>query len=463
MRVSSKFLACMAAVAIPGCVYYVPAPSTATNTPPAATVQPQSDYVAPPPPRPDAQTVAVVPAEEPPAYQPPPVEVAPVYQDDLAPYGHWIVYPRYGRCWVPDSVPYGWQPYTVGHWIETDQGWCWVAEDREAQWGGIVYHYGQWAFTSDSGWIWVPGTTWAPAWVGWREGDGYCGWTPLPPEACQGEVTVVVVDRYCPPERYVYCDEHHFGEDRVDRRIVRNNVTIINNTTNITNVTIVNNRVINRGVSSDHIEHATGVAVRRQNVVEANSAVEARRLSQQGTPVHFATPAIETVHTQVQTERNEQIQKAQEQKRQEVLQKQTEHNEQVQQRKVDVQQTEEKARADSEERQQAHAKAVEEAQQAERQKATERAQAIEAQRQAARNAQVERAQQVEQQRQAARDAQAQREQQIEAAKQAARDAAAANHEGEPSGPGNQPNGNRPGPRGKQQPGQSRSPSPTPQQ
>ena len=33
------------------------------------------------------------------------------------------------------------------------------------------------------GWIWYPGTRWAPAWVDWRCSDRYYGWAPLPPAA----------------------------------------------------------------------------------------------------------------------------------------------------------------------------------------------------------------------------------------------------------------------------------------
>jgi hypothetical protein len=36
---------------------------------------------------------------------------------------------------------------------------------------------------NDTGWVWVPGSEWAPAWVSWRESDDYIGWAPLPPEA----------------------------------------------------------------------------------------------------------------------------------------------------------------------------------------------------------------------------------------------------------------------------------------
>ena len=34
--------------------------------------------------------------------------------------------------------------------------------------------------------MWVPGYTWAPAWVSWRTGDDDVGWAPLPPDSDEG-------------------------------------------------------------------------------------------------------------------------------------------------------------------------------------------------------------------------------------------------------------------------------------
>ena len=34
---------------------------------------------------------------------------------------------------------------------------------------------------ADLGWVWVPGTVWAPSWCEWRVDDGFTGWAPLPP------------------------------------------------------------------------------------------------------------------------------------------------------------------------------------------------------------------------------------------------------------------------------------------
>lgn len=231
-------------------------------------------------------------AEEAP-YEPAPQQVLVQYERDLSPYGHWVE-TEYGRCWVPNERDAGWQPYTVGHWEDTDQGWCWVAEGREAEWGVVTYHYGRWYDDRSYGWVWVPGDVWAPAWVAWREGDGYCGWAPLPPQCGEGvNVDVVLVDRYCPPQRYVYCDERYFGDRDAYRHYERNNVTIINRTTNITNITYVDNRVINRGVPVRDVEERSGRRVERVELARANDAGEARRLRAEGRPVAYAPAAVQ--------------------------------------------------------------------------------------------------------------------------------------------------------------------------
>jgi len=86
-----------------------------------------------------------------------------------------------GRVWHPyDSiVGAGFQPYsTHGHWVYTDAGWAWASD---YDWGWAPFHYGRWWIDSLYGWVWLPGSTWAPAWVSWRYGGGYAGWAPLTP------------------------------------------------------------------------------------------------------------------------------------------------------------------------------------------------------------------------------------------------------------------------------------------
>jgi hypothetical protein len=117
------------------------------------------------------------------ALTPAQAQVSGEFQAALDPYGEWRQHPRWGEVWVPDQRPAGWRPYTVGHWVYTDDwGWFWVSDDDEADWGWVTYHYGRWIFDRGTGWFWVPGDEWAPAWVNWRRGDSFVGWAPLPPD-----------------------------------------------------------------------------------------------------------------------------------------------------------------------------------------------------------------------------------------------------------------------------------------
>ena len=100
------------------------------------------------------------------------------FHEQLSPYGRWVVAGSYGDCWVPTGVAAGWAPYVDGQWYWTDYGWTWASADP---WGDVPFHYGSWAWADGYGWVWVPGTVWAPAWVSWAYTDAYVGWAPLPP------------------------------------------------------------------------------------------------------------------------------------------------------------------------------------------------------------------------------------------------------------------------------------------
>jgi len=187
------------------------------------------------------------------------------FHEQLSPYGRWVQRDGYGEVWVP-YVAAGWRPYTTGHWIYTDQGWAWVADES---WGWAPFHYGRWYY-ADGGWGWVPGTVWAPAWVAWRNGGGYVGWAALPP-AVGFSVGVGVVfggvdlNVAIAPGYYSFVSERAILEPRLSTVIVApgRNVTIIRNTTNITNYSVVNNRVVNNGVSVQRIQQVTGRPVPR--------------------------------------------------------------------------------------------------------------------------------------------------------------------------------------------------------
>ncbi|MEO5715430.1 MAG: DUF6600 domain-containing protein [Luteolibacter sp.] len=102
------------------------------------------------------------------------------FYDSLSSYGSWFETPDYGYVWQPVVVSdSNWRPYCRGRWVCTDRGWTWVSDEP---FGWATHHYGRWALVRNRGWVWVPGTEWAPCWVSWRENGSHIGWAPLPPE-----------------------------------------------------------------------------------------------------------------------------------------------------------------------------------------------------------------------------------------------------------------------------------------
>lgn len=135
---------------------------------------------------------------------PPPPDQGPTFDDfqsdsALSWNGEWVDTWDYGRVWRPTRVSDDWQPYMNGRWVWTDAGWAWASDEP---FGWAVYHYGRWVWLADTGWAWIPGRVWAPAWVAWRWGDGYAAWCPLGPS---GHV-------YQQPARWVYVPERRFLE-----------------------------------------------------------------------------------------------------------------------------------------------------------------------------------------------------------------------------------------------------------
>src|SRR5215208_4615128 len=101
------------------------------------------------------------------------------FYNELSPYGEWNYHPRWGDVWRPTRAGRDFRPFYRGYWVETEYGSTWEAEEP---FGDLTSHYGRWVYDPYDGWLWVPGYTWAPAWVAWR-GDGRnIGWFPLPPD-----------------------------------------------------------------------------------------------------------------------------------------------------------------------------------------------------------------------------------------------------------------------------------------
>jgi hypothetical protein len=155
-----------------------PAYQPPPQQPPAPEQPPQ-----PPPPDQTAYTPPPPPTDVPVMYDEPTydnvnvslggdaVPSVDVFYDQLDPYGTWYDDPTYGYVFTPNQADY--VPFTNGHWKYTDAGLLWVSADP---FGWATAHYGRWVWNNR--WMWVPDTTWGPAWVNWRETNGVVGWAP---------------------------------------------------------------------------------------------------------------------------------------------------------------------------------------------------------------------------------------------------------------------------------------------
>lgn len=121
----------------------------------------------------------------------------------LSSYGSWVYVNDYARhVWRP-YVSVGWRPYHYGSWVNGPTGCLnWVSDEP---WGWVPYHYGRWAYASSYGWVWLPGSAYAPAWVYWAFGPSYVGWVPAGYYDC-----------YRPYNRWLWSGNAYNGYDRFD-------------------------------------------------------------------------------------------------------------------------------------------------------------------------------------------------------------------------------------------------------
>ncbi|HXX42983.1 MAG TPA: DUF6600 domain-containing protein [Chthoniobacterales bacterium] len=184
--------------------------------------------------------------------------------------GNWLEVDDYGYCWQPDVAVNDpdWRPYSDGYWAYTDVGWTWMSYE---DFGWATYHYGRWARLADYGWVWVPGLEWGPAWVSWRIGGDYVGWAPLPPsgpgvvDESQPIDTQADVEFDIGPAYYNFCDVRYMGEPVLRHRIlpVRQNVTCIGRTLNVTHITVANGVVYNYGPDINVVNERSSRPIQR--------------------------------------------------------------------------------------------------------------------------------------------------------------------------------------------------------
>ncbi len=219
----------------------------------------------------------------------------------LEPHGEWLEVGQYGYVWQPNAASNPrWRPYTEGRWVFSEYGWTWKSNEP---FGWAAYHYGRWARLRGIGWVWVPGTEWGPAWVSWRRSDRYLGWAPLPPEAWSGSGFNEAVDSYYEigPTSYTFVPVEEIGQSTYAGRAVEpeRNVTIINQTVNVTNIKytkVKNNTVVyNGGPVFNEINARSDQKVPQLNVervTDIRSPKELGRAEQKGDTLVMAAPRI---------------------------------------------------------------------------------------------------------------------------------------------------------------------------
>ena len=105
--------------------------------------------------------------------------------------------------------------------------------------------------------------------MSWRKSNDYVGWAPLPPEARfdRGSGIHNWADNYYDigPEQYCFVATNQFGGRRLEAAVVpvERNVTIVNETTNVTNITYNNTIIVNQGPNYDELRGRTQQPIER--------------------------------------------------------------------------------------------------------------------------------------------------------------------------------------------------------
>jgi len=211
------------------------------------------------------------------------------FYEYLSPYGVWVHNAPYGYVWIPRQVGHHWRPYTYGRWVWTNYGWTWLSYH---EWGWVPFHYGRWGWDARLGWFWVPGSIWAPAWVSWRWGNVYIGWSPLPPDIeFVAGVGIASLPYEFPDNYWVFIEGRYFQYDYLDRYVLpfERNRTIFRTTVHKANLSVRNRQLINEGVDVDQVSRLTKSEVSRYDVEEGARPGQSR-LS--GNAVKIFRPAV---------------------------------------------------------------------------------------------------------------------------------------------------------------------------
>lgn len=220
-----------------------------------------------------------------------------IFYNELAPYGEWVNHRTYGWVWAPYGITPDWRPYTVGRWVLSDWGWTWVSYEP---FGWATYHYGRWFFDPWYGWVWVPGTQWAPAWVAWRFGGGWIGWAPLPPVVeTRWDVGIInptalgasVFRRFA----WSFVEVTQFQQPNLRPYIARpiRNINILNLTQDVTRYEFERGRLVNRSAEPRQLErYFGGRPFERFRIQDADRPVGIRNVGPSDREIRLYRPNI---------------------------------------------------------------------------------------------------------------------------------------------------------------------------
>ena len=190
-----------------------------------------------------------------------------VFYDELSPYGQWVDYQNYGYAWIPDAGP-DFVPYsTDGHWVLSDYGWTWVSD---YEWGWAPFHYGRWDYDNYYGWLWIPDNQWGPAWVNWRQSEGYYGWAPMEPGI---SLSIGFGRAYSSSnDHWMFVRDRDFERPDIDRYYVNrtDHARIVRNSTMIRSTYIDNSRHTTyvTGPARGDIQRVTGRQIKPVSIRE---------------------------------------------------------------------------------------------------------------------------------------------------------------------------------------------------
>ncbi|MBK7859299.1 MAG: hypothetical protein IPJ65_11895 [Archangiaceae bacterium] len=144
---------------------------------------------------------------------PPPPPPARDLREELRRHGEWILVSPYGKLWHPNAseVGQGFVPYlSGGQWQLTPRGWSFEAK---WPWSDVVFHHGRWLWTQDYDWLWSFDELHGLAFVDWRQGSEWVGWSPQPPIAPRAGAPA-------PERRWFYVKARHLAQDELVKYVL---------------------------------------------------------------------------------------------------------------------------------------------------------------------------------------------------------------------------------------------------